>query len=203
MTQSETVLERRLDDKEIKRRAIIETAADVFFERGFVAGTTKDVATRVGLSQPAIYHYVGSKATLLVEIAAQVDQDMRTALARALAESDDPRDQLVSLISKLTIAVSSNRRTFAVYWREMHQLPDDVRRSLRNNERAFVRRVEELVAAVQDQGGLPREAEARVVTEALLGMISWLYQWYQPTSRLTPADVASTFTDLVGLGRTC
>jgi AcrR family transcriptional regulator len=44
------------EEFEAKRRAILEGASEVFVRRGFAAGTTKEIAAEVDLSQPAIYH---------------------------------------------------------------------------------------------------------------------------------------------------
>src|SRR3954465_14861572 len=88
-----------------KRLASLGGAAEVFVRRGFAAGTTKEIAAEVGLSQPAIYHYVGSKHDLLREIALHVDEEMNGALARGLAVSEEPGRQLRGIIHEFTAAV--------------------------------------------------------------------------------------------------
>lgn len=187
------------DDHADKRRAILDGAAEVFERRGFTGGTTREIASTVGLSQPAIYHYVGSKEALLSEIALQVDHDLTAALECALAVSADPVAQLRALVRELCNAVIVNRRTFAVYWKELHALPDDVRSQIAGDERLFVKQVEELVVAAQGQGALPPHASPRILTEAILGMTSWTYRWYRPDSGISPDEVAGAYLQLLGL----
>lgn len=184
-----------------KRAEIVSVAAEVFYERGFSAGTTREIAAEVGLTQPAIYHYVGSKDHLLVAIAEHVDREMSTALDRGIARSETPEGQLAGIIEEFTIAVLTNQRAFAVYYRENHHIREEVRSRIEEHEREFVRRTSELVGLLQRSGVLPDADPATVVAEAILGMASWSYRWFRPGGKATPAGVARAFTRLIGLMR--
>lgn len=50
---------------QIRRRQIVETAAELLGEKGYKGVTLREVADRVGISQPGLLHYVGNKAGLL------------------------------------------------------------------------------------------------------------------------------------------
>jgi AcrR family transcriptional regulator len=97
-------------------------AADVFYANGFTAGTTREIAARVGMTQPTLYHYVGKKEDLLREIALRVDAEMSDALERGLAASVEPREQLTAVLTEFTEAVIRNQKLFAVYYKEQHLL---------------------------------------------------------------------------------
>lgn len=182
-----------------KRADIVDVAAEVFYERGFSAGTTREIAAKVGLTQPAIYHYVGSKDHLLAAIAEHVDREMTAALDRGIARSGTPRGQLAAIIEEFTVAVLTNQKAFAVYYRENHHIQNDVRDGVEAHERLFVRRTSELVSQLQKAGVLPDADPPTVVAEAILGMASWSYRWFRPGGKATPAAVARAFTRLLGL----
>lgn len=186
-------------DHSVRRGDIVGVAADVFYARGFSAGTTREIAARVGLTQPAIYHYVGSKDDLIASIADHVDQEMTAALERGLTRSADPQAQLVGIIEEFTVAVLSNQTAFAVYYRENHHIAEDVRARVQGHERAFVRQTSRLVSTLQKAGALPDTDPPTVVAEAILGMASWSYRWFRPGGRATPKAVAGAFIRLVGL----
>lgn len=183
----------------VKRSAIVAVAAEVFYERGFSAGTTREIAAQVGLTQPAIYHYVGSKHDLLAAIADHVDREMTAALDRGLARSATPPGQLAGIIEEFTTAVLSNQKAFAVYYRENHHIAEDVRIRVEGHERQFVRQTSRLVSALQKTGALPGADPPTVVAEAILGMASWSYRWFRPGGRATPSGVAAAFIRLIGL----
>lgn len=185
----------------VKREEIIAAAAEVFYERGFDAGTTKEIATRVGLSQPAIYHYVGSKETLLREIALQVDHEMTAALGRALDRGSTPREQLRAVVEEFTAAVIDNRRAFAVYYKELHALPPDVRRRIADHERDFVAGVATVVVKLQRDDDLPEDKSTIALTEAIVGMVSWVHRWYRASGPLDAAAISDVLLSLIGLSQ--
>ena len=50
-----------------KRDAVLRAAVQIFNERGFHATSLDDVAARLGISKPTIYHYLGNKDRVLLE----------------------------------------------------------------------------------------------------------------------------------------
>lgn len=186
-------------DHDRRRRQILDVAADVFAERGFQGGTTKEIAKRVGLSQPSFYHYVGSKDDLVRAIANQVDADMKSVLEKADAASPDPVIKLQTLIVEFTRAVLVNRRTFTVYWHEYNSFPQDVAAEVRRDEAAFVHSVTDLVRGCQEAGRLPADVTPGVTARAILGMASWTYRWYNPEGPADPDGIAAAFCRLIGL----
>ncbi|WP_224386353.1 TetR/AcrR family transcriptional regulator [Pseudonocardia sp. ICBG1293] len=56
-------------DKGRRRRAqILDTALEVFTTGGFHASSTKEIARRVGVTEPTLFHYFGSKQALLAAV---------------------------------------------------------------------------------------------------------------------------------------
>lgn len=182
-----------------KRSEILEAAASVFWERGFSAGTTADVAGRVGLSQPTIYHYVGSKAVLLEEIVTEVHGRFLRSLEDARKQSGDPRQQLAVTVQTLTHAIAEEREMFAVFWQELRQLPAEQQERVRADERELLHEVERMVEQIQRDGGLAPGRSPAVVAAAILGMASWMYQWYRPAGPDDPGAIAATFLELIGI----
>lgn len=183
-----------------RRQEVIDRAAEIFARDGFPAGTTKDIAAAVGLSQPAIYHYVGSKQDLLREIALTVDRDMTAALAAGLQSSEDAAEQLRAVIREFTAAVVRGRHSFAVFWQELNSLDDVTRTAIQDDERRFIASVAGLVGRLQDQGRMP-PGSPTVLAQAILGIPSWMYRWYQPDGPLVADSLAELFCALIGLDR--
>jgi AcrR family transcriptional regulator len=181
-----------------RRHEILEAAAEVFFHRGFDRGTTKEIAARVGLTQPAIYHYVGGKHDLITEIARQVDVEFTTMLDQALAGTSDPSEQLRRVVYGFTDALARNQLSFALYWKEYRSIPPEVAKPVAIHQRAFVDRVTKVVAACQDIGALPPDQPTEIVTQGILGMLSWTYWWYSPDGPHTQADIARGFLAVLG-----
>jgi TetR/AcrR family transcriptional regulator, cholesterol catabolism regulator len=181
-----------------RRREILKAAAEVFFVQGFERGTTKEIAHKVGMSQPNLYHYVGSKQDLMNEIALQVAQDFIDALNASLKGTADPAEQLNRLIDGFVATLLEDQRIFAVYWKEYRALPKDVARKVLAEERRYIARVEEVVASAQKEGLLPDDRPSRLVSAGILGMMSWTYWWYHP-GEYTAAEISTCYRALLGL----
>ena len=49
-------------------------------------------------------------------------------------------------------------------------------------------------------GEFRRDLDIRVASYGLLGMLNWLYKWYDPQGRLSVQEVAAQFTSLALAG---
>src|SRR3954464_15950267 len=69
--------------REQKREAIMLAAVRMFNERGFHATSLEDVAARLGITKPVVYHYLGKRERVLFECVrrglAQLLQAVETA----------------------------------------------------------------------------------------------------------------------------
>ncbi|GAB3348503.1 TetR family transcriptional regulator [Modestobacter lapidis] len=186
-------------DYDDRFRGILDVAAEVFYIRGFPQGTLTEIADRVGLTQPALYHYVKSKDELLALIVNQVATDLSAAADQALTEGDTGAEKLQALIHRVTASIVANRKTFTVYWQELKSLPDEIRIAIRADERQFVNQILGVVEEAQQEGALPADQPAWVLTEAILGMVCWVYQWYSPDGPMSEDQIAFAFIRLLGL----
>jgi len=55
-----------------RRAQILDAAAEVFAEKGFARATTKEIASKAGVSEGTIYNYFGNKEKLLMGLMAHV-----------------------------------------------------------------------------------------------------------------------------------
>ncbi|MDT0234851.1 helix-turn-helix domain-containing protein [Curtobacterium sp. BRB10] len=65
-----------------RRREIVQTALDVFAERGYSSGSMREIAARAGLTQSGLLHHFASKEDLLTEVVELRDRQVDEALAR-------------------------------------------------------------------------------------------------------------------------
>ena len=190
---------KQLRSHEETKRMIVASAAKVFSQRGYTAGTTKEIAAELQMSQPAVYHYIGSKALLLDEIALLVAGDFLKSLDTALAESDNPNIRLRNVVRRFTEALLRNQFACMVFWRERHSFGEDLRTTIASQEREFMKTVTGLVADLQKTGHLDADVSSEVLAQAIIGMPAWSYQWYRPNRHPDPHQLADVYCDLVGL----
>jgi len=76
-------------DKSLKKQMIIDTAVKVFHRKGYRTATLDDVANELGLTKPALYHYVSSKENLLSLIYLQALESFFDTIYEIAKSMDD------------------------------------------------------------------------------------------------------------------
>lgn len=177
------------------RRRIQDAALQLFAAKGFFATGIREIADRVGVTTAALYHYMGSKDELLIEImTSSMTQLIRTA-EESLATEREPAAALATLV-----------RAHVGY----HALDplrsmvnDDELRALSGQPRSRIMELrdsyENLWAQTLDRGladGVFHISDAKITRLALLGMCNGVDRWYSSTGPMRPAEVADVFADL-------
>jgi TetR/AcrR family transcriptional regulator, cholesterol catabolism regulator len=185
LTEPSAEYRRRMDE-------IVSTAIDVFRRDGYDTGSLDDVADQLGLRKSSLYHYVGSKAELLFLI---FDRAITVALERLeeLTGIADPEQRLRALIAHQVALMTDEPQLFAVFFDSRPRLAVDYERDIRAKERRYVRIY--AVAAAGAAGVIP-PIDPRYGAQGLLGMLIWVYKWFEP-GRDDAEAVTQAFMDLV------
>jgi AcrR family transcriptional regulator len=176
-----------------RQEEIIGTAARVFHERGYESGSLDDVAAALDLRKASLYYYVESKAHLLYLI---FDRAISMALQRLdeLAEIDDARERLAAFIAHQVSLVATERNLFSVFFDSRPRLEATYEKRILTKERAYMHRFVDAVGNAVDAGVIAK-VDSRHGAQAILGMTSWLYKWYDPAKD----DVTRLSDDLIAM----
>ncbi|MEM7095850.1 MAG: TetR/AcrR family transcriptional regulator [Actinomycetota bacterium] len=161
-----------------RREEIIETAARVFGERGYDQGSLDDVAAELGTGRASLYHYIDDKAHLLSLI---FDRAISATLARmdVLSAIDDPSERLAALIEHQVRTIVAQQPMFAVFFGNRPALDGQYERDIVAKERRLLRYLIEAVQAAHDDGAID-VPDPRLAAQAILGLSSWTYNWFDP-----------------------
>lgn len=177
-----------------RREEIVATAAIVFQARGYDAGSLDDVAAVLDMRKASLYYYVRSKGELLYLV---FDRAITTAIEQLhqLASLSEPGERLAALIRHQVVVVASDPSLFAVFFDQRPGLDDEYVEEMRRKERQYIR---EYVQAVEDAVavGALVDDEPRYLAQAILGMTSWVYKWFDP-ARDDPERFAETCVRLI------
>lgn len=174
---------------------ILVAAAGVFHAKGYDAGSLDDVAEELDLRKASLYHYVNSKAQLLYHI---FDRALTSALARLeqiVAETDDPVDCLTAFVCHQVSIVAEERSMFSVFFANRPRLDDEFESRIRDLERRYLLHFINVVNAAMEAGAIPI-GNPRYTAQAILGMSSWVYKWFDPDQD-DWAEVCRCFVQLV------
>src|ERR1041385_6323366 len=81
----------RRRDSATKREAVLQTAAELFIEKSYSRASMNDVAERLKITKPALYHYFQNKEQILLEC---------YRLGRGVIERDFKKLRVASRVNK-------------------------------------------------------------------------------------------------------
>jgi AcrR family transcriptional regulator len=152
-----------------RRDQILETAAELFAQRGYHGVSVADLGAACGISGPALYKHFSSKQAMLAEMLVSISEELLREGRRRVAETPDPRAALAALVDWHVDFALRHRPLIVVQDRDWESLPAEAREQVRALQREYV----DLWAAelrVLDPGlDLPT---ARAMAHAAFGLIN-------------------------------
>jgi AcrR family transcriptional regulator len=183
----------------ISRDRIVDVASDLFHRHGFHGSALDDIARELGVTKPALYHYIGGKDQILCDIYLRVIGLALERLDKILVTDRPVEAKLEALLRTHVLTVAESVPLFTVFFQERRHLPDQFRRQVDRRRKKY----SDLVEALYRQGvaaGVFRDLSPEIMVFALLGMASSIYQWFRPEGRFRADDVARVMSTLASSG---
>jgi AcrR family transcriptional regulator len=179
-----------------RRAQLVEVGRSVFAKRGYEATSVEEIAERAKVSKPIVYEHFGGKEGLYAVV---VDREMERVVTRIAGSisSGTPRQRVERAALSFLTYVKEEPDGFAVLSRDapvgsgrggMSSLLNDV-----------AERVGDVFAATFKQAGYDPKV-APVYAHALVGMVTFVGQWWTETRKLPVEKVASHIAALAWMG---
>lgn len=177
-------------------QAFVAAATTLFAEKGFNGTSIGDLAKELGLTTASLYYHVSGKQELLLRV---LEDGMSSFLTRLeeLAELDlEPREKIRLAVENHLHFVLTHKQEVAVFLRERRFLESP----LRETYDARVNRYDHLFTEVIREGmatGTVPAGDPTLLRFAILGMINWIVEWYEPGGRLSTDEIKAQMTELI------
>jgi AcrR family transcriptional regulator len=169
--------------------SITDISVALFRERGYDATSMDQLASAAGISKAAFYHHVSGKERLL-------EAGMNRALDALEALFDEPRtqegsslDRVSHLLERIVQLEHSLLNEVTVLLRARGN--SEVERTALQRRRAFDHRFGDLVARAQEEGDVRSDLDAHLSARLVVGMATWLVEWYRPDGPITSTTLAN------------
>ena len=178
-----------------RRQTIIDTSAHVFARNGYHGTGVAELCEANELGKGALYHYIGSKEELLAAIHDRVMDEVMLSADRVKNAGGSPSDQLEMLGDELVGIIARYPAHVWVFLHEFPALTGEWAEQFRRRRREYEQRVEVIFRAGIEAGEF-RDIDPRLATFAWLGMHNYTYLWLRANGRLSPHEVAASFSDI-------
>jgi AcrR family transcriptional regulator len=176
--------------QELKRRTIIAAAAELLNERGYNGTSLADVAQRLQLTKPALYHYFKDKQALLFACSLLAHQGALRVVDEAMQDnrSASGLDRLARFLLRYALHVMDGNFQSVMFLDSKEFTPEQVARILECRD-AFDRGMREMIRWGIDDGSI-RPCDPKLASLTLLGAVNWIARWYRPGGPLPIEAVA-------------
>jgi AcrR family transcriptional regulator len=190
------VRQRNMDEK---RDAILQTAAHLFLEQGYRRTSMGELATRLKITKPALYHYFKNKEQILVDCYSHGIAAIENGLDSALVSHGTGFDKVKAYIEAYATAVVTHD-----FGRCVAMLDDSVLSpATRREVRSLKRRIDASIRLYIENGiadGSVAPCHVKLASFAIAGAINWIGTWYQPGGPLSAAEIGQEFAHLLTEG---
>ena len=178
----------REQQRETKRQAVLQAAAELFNERGFHATSLDDIAARLHVSKPTLYYYVKNKDEILLQCVSQGLEMTLEGIEASRQAGGNAVDQLRACM-QVYAGIVTQPFGMCIIRIGDEEVPEPSRTELRRMKSEIDQAFRRLVAQGVQEGTLA-PCDPKMTAFVIAGALSWIGRWYQSGGEYTAAQVA-------------
>lgn len=177
------------------RQRLLNAAVEAFAEKGFTATTTRDIASRAGMSPAAVYVHHDSKESLLYAVSLSGHRAALAVVEASFASTDDPVERIHHLVFDFTKWHADNSRVGRIVQYEFNALTPEHRKEIA----ALRKAIEERVRVALELGIAANRLQTDDVPGTALALLSLgidVVRWFVPGGTRKAEDLAALYATL-------
>jgi AcrR family transcriptional regulator len=183
-----------------RRREIIDAAAQVFFEKGYDASSTQDIADAAGILKGSLYYYIRSKEDFLFEIVQETHEGALRNLDPTLAAPGDVLAKLAMFVIRQVEYFAAHNVYATVFFREYRALSAERRRPIESKGDLYRLFVSDLLRQGISEGKVNADIDVRTASISIVEMLNSIHRWYRPGGRQSASRIARDFATVLVVG---
>jgi TetR/AcrR family fatty acid metabolism transcriptional regulator len=194
------------ENREARRRAILESAVRVFAENGFFAARIRDIAAGAGVAEGTIYLYFDGKDDLLLTAFRDKVAEFCASVRDLLSSSLPFQERLSRFVAHQFESIEADPPLATVLLLESRQSSKFYGGAVRDVLRAYAQAIDELLASGQHSGELRPDADVPLARRMLIGALEEIeLEWLlgdrtRPLVPMAPRVAATFFRGLATVG---
>lgn len=181
-----------------KKEAVLQTAAEVFIEKGYWQTSLDDVAKKLRITKPVLYYYFRNKEDIYLECYRRGIELTQQSLEKIRLHQGTGLEKVAGFIRTYTVIIAGDFGRFLVRQDDRELSP-----KAQSEVRAEKRKIDQTLRSFIEQGvndGSVRPCNVRLAAFSVAGAIHSLASWFEPGGALTAEDVATEFCQTLTQG---
>lgn len=177
------------------RQRLLDAAVESFAEKGFAGTTTRDIASRAGMSPAAVYVHHDSKESLLYAVSFSGHRAALAVIEGSFADHSDPLERIHAMVRDFTRWHADNSRVGRIVQYEFRAMTLEHRKEIGGLRRD----IEACMQRALDAGIAAGAVQAEDVPGTSLAMLSLaidVVRWFEPGGSRNAEDLAGLYAGL-------
>lgn len=186
----------RVSEREAKREAVLQAAAQAFSQNGYFRTSLDDIAERLGVTKPTLYYYAKNKEDL---IAAVMERGLEQMLAKLPTDPHSTAYEQLRVFLRNYAQIAST--DFGICLVQLHNsdLSKTIGARVRTGKAAIDRRIRELLTNGIADGSIA-DCDVKLTGFMIAGAINGIGRWYREGTGLDASSVAEIYVNQLGAG---
>ena len=182
----------RRRDPATKREAVLQTAAQLFLEKSYGRTSMNDVADRLNITKPALYHYFRNKEQILIECYRLGTGLIEEILNEIASHCGTGLEKVEAFIYSYANVMTVNFGR-CVMRLDDADLSTDALVQVRSYKKKIDRRLRSFIQEGIDDGSI-MPCDPKIAAFSIAGALNWICHWYEPEGSLSAEEIATQFT---------
>src|SRR5437762_261332 len=179
-----------------KLEHILRTSAQIFADKSYHSTSMRDISRATRVSLAGLYHYCKSKEELLFLIQDHCFGRVLERFQERIESVDDPFQKLRIFIDNHLSFFAANMAEMKVLSHEAESLEGDLHKHVSTKKERYAKMARKILREIQEQNGNGVAVDLTVATYSLFGMMNWIYNWYDPSGKLSVNQLVDNITRL-------
>lgn len=178
-----------------KRERIIQAAEALFDRQGYANTTMEQIVQQLGVTKPYVYYYFHNKQEIFETLCWRPAVACFTSMDFAADDTRPAHQKVAEGIERLIRATIEHHPAAFFPYREPQVFRPEYRAMQKKLANHFYDRMCALMEEARADGMLDFK-ETRLTAQAACSLPGFLYHWYRPDGRLSPAEMVRELSQL-------
>jgi len=175
---------------------VLDTAAALFWEKGYAGTTTREIAAAVGIQQASLYYHVASKEELLYQLCLSSMEQLLADVQSAVEQHDAPLERLRALIRAHLATLLKHQVRHVTMLAELRALSKWHHAEVLALRKRYAELVRTAIQDAQESGTIRKDIPSKYLYLALLNILNWAVVWYRRDQALSADQLADLFSPI-------
>jgi AcrR family transcriptional regulator len=179
-----------------KRDVILKEAAKLFKQKGFGGASMRELAERVGIEAPSMYHHIASKDEILEIICFGIGNLYVSQLEDISRRELSVIEKLKELIRLHVRIMIKNGDAVSVANNDWKHLSDEKLKKFKELRSGYEKKVVELLKEGVETGEL-KAVNTSVTLFTILSAIRWVELWWRPNRGISSEELEENIISIL------